>query len=195
MTVAAEATLLASRCCHASLAPTPRLQGGFIKNFMESVVPLIRDKQLLISSNGVVAMTRHMCEKGNGSAAVTWLLTCRGAGSTVDNRLVPLFAPPFFPRREINPFSSLAFHMRRRWVARALVACASQGSKVFASATETVILLSPHIFVHHDSLTLPRQLTSAGLAPSAFQGDAAALFATASKAVASALPPSPPPAH
>ena len=161
---------------------------------MESVVPLIRDKSLLISSDGVVAMTRHMCEKGNGSAAVTWLLTCRGAGSTVDNRLVPLFAPPFFPRK-IKPFSSLAFHMRRRWVARALVACASQGSKVFASATQTVILLSPHIFVRRDSLTLLLQLTSAGLAPSTFQGDAAALFATASKAVASALPPSPPPGH
>jgi hypothetical protein len=66
------------------------LQGGFIKNFMETVVPLIRDKSLLISSEGVMAMTQHMCEKGNGSAAVTWLLTCRGAGSTVDHRLVLL---------------------------------------------------------------------------------------------------------
>jgi hypothetical protein len=72
------------------LAPTPRLQGGFIKNFMETVVPLIRDKSLLISSEGVMAMTQHMCEKGNGSAAVTWLLTCRGTGSTIDDRLVPL---------------------------------------------------------------------------------------------------------
>jgi hypothetical protein len=89
VTVAAEVT---RRCCHYFhwRQPTPRLQGGFIKNFMETVVPLIRDKSLLISSEGVVAMTQHMCEKGNGSAAVTWLLTCRGAGSAIDDRLVPL---------------------------------------------------------------------------------------------------------
>ncbi len=44
----------------------------------------------------------------------------------------PLFA------REIKPFSALGFHTWCRWVARALVACASQGPKIFASATDLV---------------------------------------------------------
>jgi hypothetical protein len=62
------------------------LQGGFIKSFMDYVVPLVRDKSLLVSSEGIAAMTRHMCEKGNGNAAISWLLTCRGAGSSIDQR-------------------------------------------------------------------------------------------------------------
>ena len=57
---------------------------------MESVVPLIRDKSLLVSSEGVAVMTKQMCDKGNGSAAITWLLTCRGAGATIDQRCAPL---------------------------------------------------------------------------------------------------------
>ena len=68
---------------------TGLLQGGFIKSFMESVVPLIRDKALLVSSEGVAAMTKHMCDKGNGNSAIAWLLTCRGSGATIDQRLVP----------------------------------------------------------------------------------------------------------
>lgn len=53
---------------------------------MEYVVPLVRDKKLLVSTEGIAVMTKHMCEKGNGTAAIVWLLTCRGAGSTIDQR-------------------------------------------------------------------------------------------------------------
>ena len=55
---------------------------------MEYVVPLVRDKNLLVSTEGIAVMTKHMCEKGNGTAAIVWLLTCRGAGSTIDQRQV-----------------------------------------------------------------------------------------------------------
>lgn len=96
---------------------------------------------MLVSTEGIAVMTKHMCEKGNGTAAIVWLLACRGAGSTID----------------------------QRWVGRALVACASQGPKVFANATE--------------------KLKSSGLPPSAFEGDAAALFAAASQAAASVPQP------
>jgi hypothetical protein len=74
------------RVCNAPSAQINVLQGGFIKSFMDSVVPLVRDKSLLVSSEGIAAMTRHMCEKGNGNAAIDWLLTCRGAGSSIDQR-------------------------------------------------------------------------------------------------------------
>jgi hypothetical protein len=73
-----------------ALILTMTLQGGFIKSFMDFVVPLVRDNSLLVSSEGVAAMTKHMCDKGNGKAAIAWLLTCRGSGAAIDQRWASL---------------------------------------------------------------------------------------------------------
>ena len=111
---------------------------------MQSVVPLIRDKSLQVSSEGVAVMTRQMCDKGNGSAAITWILTCRDAGAAIDQRCAIALAALLLA----------ACLTLCSWVGRALIACASQGPQFLAQATSKVLQSGALLF-----FALPRGIS------------------------------------